>query len=116
MKETMKVKALCILILSASTIAAATPINRDQAHQLSDLYFVKYFAREGCGGISSPLLKGNYWESTVKIGYSGKPNGIIRVNRQTGRTSYLGSLILKPDVSAESLQDIAAIKYSHSPK
>lgn len=112
----MKIKALFIFILSLSTLVAATPMSKDRADQLIGWYFSKYFPKEGCGAAMPPLLKGDYWESTVALGYSGTPSGMIRVNRLTGKVSYLGPLHFRPDISSESLENWAASRMRKGPK
>jgi hypothetical protein len=95
--------ALCALMLSVSAVEAGAPINQDRAHQLAVWYFARYFPREDCGGAALPVLRKDYWESTVRIGRAGIRRGTINVDRHTGRLSYHGPFLLKPAVSAESL-------------
>jgi hypothetical protein len=67
-------------------------------------YFARYFPEEGCGGAALPELRGDHWESVVRIGYAGKPSGIIRIDRPTGSVSYSGPYHSKPPSSADSLE------------
>lgn len=92
----------CLLLLSQIVAVAGAPISRERAHQLAAFYFARYF-RTGCGGTAEPTLHGDYWESTVRIGFAGKPSGTIRVHRHTGRVSYDRAFAFKPAVAAESL-------------
>ena len=78
-------------------------ITQRRAQQLAQWYFVRYFPREGCGGAQPPSLHGDYWESTVGIGYAPKPRGTILIERHTGTMWYRGPFLLKPATSAESL-------------
>ena len=96
--------ALYALILLGSAAEAGVPISQDRAHQLAVWYFARYFPREDCGGAALPTLREDYWESTVGIGRGSTPRGIIRVDRHTGRISYRGPFLLKPAVSAQSLE------------
>jgi hypothetical protein len=94
---------LCVPFVFVTGAFAGGDISQDRAHQLAQWYFVRYFPREGCGGAQSPKLQGDYWESTVGIGYAVKPSGTILIQRHTGRISYRGPFLLKPSTSAESL-------------
>jgi hypothetical protein len=87
-------------------MASDAPITQGYAHQLAAYYFARYFPREGCGGAGDPQLRGDYWESAVLIGFGAKPSGTIRVHRLTGRVFYRGSFLLKPSVSAASLEHL----------
>ena len=93
---------LCWLLVSQSSFMADGEMSRNRAHQLAAYYFARYFA-EGSGGAALPTLRGEYWESTVGIGYAGTPSGTIRIQRHSGRVSYDRRLSFKPSVSAESL-------------
>ena len=94
--------AFATLVISQFAFAADAAISQYRAHQLATFYFARYF-NTGCGGASEPKLRGEYWESTVRIGRAGTPSGTIRVHRHTGRVSYDRPFSLKPMVSAESL-------------
>jgi hypothetical protein len=106
MAHAVKVTLLlvCALFASAFEALAGADITQDRAHQIAAYYFARYFPREGCGGAALPTLRGEYWESSVRIGEAGKPSGTIRIHRLTGRVSYVGPYLLKPSTSADSLE------------
>ncbi len=94
-----------MLLVAVTTSAfAGGEITQSRAHQIAAHYFGRYFPREHCGGAALPELHGDYWESTVRIGYAGKPSGTIRIHRVTGRVAYSGPYFLKPPTSADSLE------------
>lgn len=92
-----------VLLASALLEARGAEITRDRAQQIAQWYFVRYF-NEGCGGAGDAVLRGDYWECVVLIGYAATPSGIVRINRHTGRVSYRGPYLLKPPTSADSLE------------
>jgi hypothetical protein len=94
--------AFTALLTCQFALAARGDITQDRAHQLAAYYFARYF-NEGCGGAALPELHGEYWESTVRIGYAGTASGTIRVHRHTGTVSYNRPFGFKPTVSAETL-------------
>jgi hypothetical protein len=94
---------IVVLLASALLEARGAEIARDRAGQIAQWYFVRYF-NEGCGGAGDAVLRGDYWECVVVIGYAATPSGIVRINRRTGRVSYRGPYLLKPSTSAESLE------------
>jgi hypothetical protein len=94
--------AFAALLTCQFPLAAGGDLTRDRAHQLAAYYFARYWS-EGCGGAAEPTLRGEYWESTVRIGYAGTPGGTILVHRHTGAVSYNRPFSFKPTVSAESL-------------
>jgi hypothetical protein len=95
-----------VLLVSAfiGSVFASGEITQGRAHQIATWYFARYFPRQGCGGAQLPTLLGDYWESTVAIGYAARPSGTILVHRLTGRVLYRGPLLLKPATSADSLE------------
>ena len=95
---------LMLVTAVAMSAVAGGEITQSRAHQIAAYYFGRYFPREGCGAAALPELRGNYWESAVRIGYAGKPSGIIRIHRLTGKVSYSGPYFLKPPTSADSLE------------
>src|SRR5689334_5502303 len=93
-----------IAVLASVWVApvfAGGEITQGRAHQLAAYYFARYFPREGCGGAGLPTLHGDFWESTVGIGYAAKPSGTILIHQHTGRVSYRGPFLMKPSTSAE---------------
>ena len=99
--------SLVTVLLAAALLSRALAggeITQSRAHQIAAYYFGRYFPREGCGGAALPELRGDYWESTVRIGAAGTPSGTIRIHRVTGKVSYSGPYFLKPPTSADSLE------------
>ncbi|HWY39695.1 MAG TPA: hypothetical protein VNX27_02765 [Chthoniobacterales bacterium] len=101
-------RALTVTLMLVAAVAmsavAGEEITQSRAHQIAAYYYGRYFPREGCGGTGLPELRGDYWESIVRLGYAGKPSGIIRIHRLTGKVSYSGPYFLKPPTSANSLE------------
>ena len=99
-------RLLTVLLFSAfvATTLAAGEMTQNRAHQIAAWYYGRYFPREDCGGARRPTLRGDYWESTVGIGYAGRPSGTIRIHRYTGKVLYNGPYLLKPPTSAKSLE------------
>src|SRR5262249_11027175 len=98
-----------ILLVSVLVVSAfaGQEITQSHAHQIAAWYFGRYFPREGCGGAALPELHGDYWESTVRIGDAGTPEGVIHIHRLTGKVFYSGPYFLKPPTSADSLERCA---------
>ncbi len=112
----MMLPALCPMLMSQSALAASGEISRDRAHHLAADYFARYFL-EGCGGVASPILRGDHWEAPLRLGAAGTLSGYIRVDRRSGSVWYGRASQTYPMVSAESLEAWAASlkKRSHTP-
>ena len=101
-------RALTVTLMLVAAVASSSvpgeEITQGRAHQIAAYYFGRYFPREGCGGAALPELRGDYWESAVRLGAAGTPSGVIRIHRLTGKVSYSGHYFLKPPTSAASLE------------